>query len=61
MTDGVAPVAGVADILTDDGSRERLTGLIRRKYGLEHWVVMGIERLSRSTLRNRVILRITPA
>ncbi len=61
VKDGVEPVAGVADVLTDDASRERLTGIIRGKYGLEYRVVMGIERLSASRPSNRVILRITPA
>ena len=58
---GVEPVGGVAEVLTDEGSRERLTGIIRRKYGLEYRVVMGIERLIKSGQENRVILRITRA
>ena len=59
---GAEPVAGVAEVLTDQGDRERLTGIIRRKYGLEYRVVMGIERLlSKSGRGNRVILRITRA
>jgi PPOX class probable F420-dependent enzyme len=58
---GVEPVGGVAEVLTDEGSRERLTGIIRRKYGLEYRVVMGIERLIKSGQKNRVILRITRA
>ena len=62
VKDCVEPVAGRAEILTDEGSRERLTGVIRRKYGLEYRVVMGIERLlSKSGQENRVILRITHA
>jgi PPOX class probable F420-dependent enzyme len=61
VKDGVEPVAGVAEVLTDEGSRERLTGIIRRKYGLKYRVVMGIERLIKSGQENRVILRITRA
>jgi uncharacterized protein len=61
VKDGVEPVAGVAEVLTDEGSRERLTGIIRRKYGLEYRVVMGIERLIKSGQENRAILRITRA
>lgn len=62
VKDGIEPVAGLAEVLTDKGSRERLTGLIRRKYGLEYRLVMGIERLLRKPDRsNRVILRITRA
>lgn len=61
VKDGIEPVAGVAEVLTDEGTQERLTGIIRRKYGLEYWVVMGIERLIKSGQENRVILRITRA
>ena len=61
VKDGVEPVASVAEVLTDEGIRERLTGIIRRKYWLEYWMVMGIERLIKSGQENRVILRITPA
>lgn len=61
VKDGVEPVPGVADVLTDDGSRERLTGIIREKYGLEYRIVMGIERLTKSGQSNRVVLRFTPA
>ena len=56
---GTDPVAGTAAILTDEGSRDRLTDVIRLKYGLEYRVVMAIERLSRSGRRPRTILRIT--
>ena len=59
VEDGVEPVAGVAEISTDEDSRERLTGIIRRKYGLEYRVVMGIERLGASGPNDRVILSIT--
>lgn len=55
----VAPVGASAEILTDEASRRRLTDLIRGKYGLEYRVIMGIERLSRSGRRPRVLLRIT--
>jgi PPOX class probable F420-dependent enzyme len=61
VKDGIEPVAGVAEVLTDEGTQERLTGIIRRKYGLEYWVVMGIECLIKSGQENRVILRITRA
>lgn len=61
VKDGVEPVAGVVEVLPDEGSRERLTGIIRRKYGLEYRVVMGIERLSKAGRSSRVILRITRA
>ena len=48
--------------MTDEAARERLTGIIRGKYGLEYRVVMGIERLlGKPGDENRVILRITRA
>ncbi len=61
VEDGAEPVAGVAEIVADAGGRERSTEIIRRKYGLEYRVVMGIERLGGSDPGNRVILRITGA
>lgn len=61
VKDGVEPVAGVAEVLTDEDSRERLTGIVRKKYGLEYRVVMAIERLGKSGRSDRVILRITRA
>ena len=60
IDDDDTPVAGTAEIVTEVAPR-RLTGLIRRKYGLEYRVVMGIERLARSGPSERVILRINPA
>src|SRR5690349_21840803 len=59
VDDAVAPIAGRAEVLTDPGERERLTDVLRRKYGLEFRLIMGIERLSRSGRRPRVLLRIT--
>ena len=61
VEEGVEPVAGVAEVLADADSSERLTGIVRKKYGLEYRVVLGIERLGGSGQDNRVILRITGA
>jgi PPOX class probable F420-dependent enzyme len=61
VKEGAEPLPGVAELLTDDSSRDRLTGAIRRKYGFEFRLVMGIERLTRSGKRARVIIAITPA
>ena len=61
VKDGVEPVAGMAEVLTDEDSRERATGIIRRKYGLGYRVVMGIERLIKFGQEKRVILRIARA
>jgi PPOX class probable F420-dependent enzyme len=59
VDDAVAPLVASAEILSDEASGHRLTDLIRRKYGLEYRIVMGIERLSRSGRRRRVLLRIS--
>ena len=60
VEDGAETVSGVAEVLTDGESQERLTGVIRRKYGIEYRVVLGLERLVKSGREARVILRITP-
>ena len=59
VKDGVEPVGGVAEVLTDEDSLERATGMIRRKYGFAYRVVMGIERLIKFGSQKRVTLRIT--
>ena len=61
MKDGVEPVTGVAEVLTDEDSLEHATGIIRKKYVLVYLVIMGIERLIKSGQEKRVILRITRA
>ena len=61
VKDGVEPVAGVAEVLTDEVSLEHATGMLRRKYGLGYRVVMGIERLIKFGQEKRVILRIARA
>ena len=61
VKDGVEPVGGVAEVLTDEDSLERATGMIRRKYGLGYRVVMAIERLIKFGPEKRVTLRITRA
>ena len=61
VEEGTESIAGVARLLTDDKDRKRLTEVIRRKYKFEYRVVMGIERLTRSGRRTRVIIAITAA
>ena len=61
VKDGVEPVGGVAEVLTDKDSLERATEMIRRKYGLGYRVVMAIERLVKFGPEKRVTLRITRA
>ena len=58
---GIEPVAGVAEVLTDEDSLERATGIIRRKYGLGYRVIMATERLIKFGPEKRVVLRITRA
>jgi uncharacterized protein len=61
VKDGVEPVAGEAEVLTDEDSLERATGMIRKKYRLTYPVIMAIERLIKFGQVKRVILRITRA
>jgi PPOX class probable F420-dependent enzyme len=59
VKEGTQSVAGVARLPSDDGERKRLTEFIARKYKLEYWVMMGVERLTRSGTRSRAIIVIT--
>ena len=45
----------------DDASRNTLTTVFGRKYGLEYRIFLFIERLTRSGRQDRVMLRISPA
>jgi PPOX class probable F420-dependent enzyme len=60
--DGAPPVDGTAQVVTDAATVDRLTEVIRRKYGLEFHLVTFIERLAARGRRTpRVILRIALA
>lgn len=59
VTAGAVTVTGVAEILEDSPSIERLTGVFRKTYGLEYLIIMTIERLSKKGRAPRVMLRIT--
>lgn len=59
VADGVDPVSGTVEIVAEEKDRDRLTGFLRHKYGLEFRLVMAVERLVRSGQARRVILRIT--
>ena len=61
VRDGVEAVAGVAEVLTDEASLERATGLLREKYGLAYPVIMFVERLIKFGPEERFTLRITRA
>lgn len=58
---GAEPVSGVAELVTATASQDRPLDLIRKKYGLEYRIVMGIERLGKSGNEERLILRILPS
>lgn len=59
VDDTAVTITGEAMILADDPSRERITAIIRRKYGLEYRITMLIERIVAKRQKPRVILRIT--
>ncbi|MFZ0228519.1 MAG: PPOX class F420-dependent oxidoreductase [Mycobacterium sp.] len=56
--EGADPVDGVAEVITEPPTVQRLAGVIRRKYGLEFTVVTFLERLLARKQKPRVILRI---
>ena len=58
VRDGVGPVAGTGEVITDAGTVERLQRVIRRKYGLEYRLVTLIERIAARGRKPRVIVRI---
>jgi uncharacterized protein len=57
VRDGAQPIDGVADVITEPATVQRLAGVIRRKYGLEFILVTFVERLLRGA-QPRLILRI---
>ena len=61
VADDAVPVAGVATIHGDAATRDRLTDVIRKKYGFEYRVTMIIEAIVAKRTKERVILRITAA
>ena len=62
VRDGVVPVDGTAEVLTDPVTVDRLQGEIRSKYGLEYHLVTLIEKIAAGGRNKpRVILRIAVA
>jgi uncharacterized protein len=55
---GAEPVEGIAEVITDAETVERLAEVIHRKYGLMYRVVTFLERLISGGAKPRVILRI---
>lgn len=58
VRDGVSPVEGTAQVVTDPMTVERLQGEIRRKYGLGYRLVALAETIATRGRKPRVILRI---
>ena len=54
VRDGAQPVDGVAEVIADPATIQRLAGVIRRKYGFEFIVVTFIEQIGRASCRERV-------
>src|SRR5271156_5499057 len=58
VREGAQPVEGIAEVITEPATVQRLAGVIRRKYGLEFTVVTFIERVLARGLKSRLILLI---
>jgi PPOX class probable F420-dependent enzyme len=58
VREGATPVDGVAEVITDPATVERLAGVIRRKYGAEFVIVTFIERIVARGKKPRLVLRI---
>jgi uncharacterized protein len=61
VSDGAQAVDGTAEVITDQATVERLAGVIRRKYGIEFYIVTFIERLLARGAKSRVVLRVALA
>jgi PPOX class probable F420-dependent enzyme len=58
VRDGTNPVDGVAEVITEPATVQRLAGVIRRKYGLTFTVVTFLERLLARKQKPRAVLRV---
>jgi uncharacterized protein len=58
IRDGAPRVDGVAEVITEAATVQRLAEAIRRKYGVEFLIVTFIERLLARGAKPRLILRI---
>jgi len=61
VRDGVEPIEGAAQVVTDPATVDRLRDEIRRKYGFEYRLVTLIEKIVARGNKPRVILRIAVA
>ena len=58
VREGAHPVDGVAEVIIERATVQRLAGVIRRKYGLMFSVVTFLERLLARKQKPRAVLRI---
>ncbi|UMB68093.1 PPOX class F420-dependent oxidoreductase [Mycobacterium paraterrae] len=58
VREGARPVEGVAELVTDAATVQRLAGVIRHKYGFEFTIVTFIERLLARGAKPRLIIRV---
>jgi uncharacterized protein len=58
VREDATPVDGVAEVITDPATVERLAGVIRRKYGVEFVIVTFIERILARGKKPRLVLRV---
>jgi uncharacterized protein len=58
VREGATAVEGVAEVIAEPATVERLAGVIRRKYGIEFVIVTFIERILARGKKPRLILRI---
>jgi PPOX class probable F420-dependent enzyme len=58
VREGASPVDGVAEVIAEPATVHRLAGVIRRKYGVEFFIVTFIERILARGSKARVILRV---
>ena len=62
VRNGVVPLEGTAEVLTDPATVDRLQGAIRSKYGLQYYLVTLIEKIAAGGRNKpRVILRVAVA
>lgn len=61
VPEGATSVGGLAEVITDPATVQRLAGVIRRKYGFEFVVVTFIERILARGSKPRSIVRIALA
>jgi PPOX class probable F420-dependent enzyme len=55
---GAAGVDATAEVLTDVGEVARIESLLKRKYGVEFWVVVIVETIAARGRKPRVLIRV---